>query len=329
MTEISAYMTGIPYSCIHSEKNGSALYPKERSETRCIFFPELDQSSLRACKSNMDIIFAKRNNTSIENDVNNSRVSILEQNFTRRFIPNIPEENFEYRITSKACVLVKEQMRRSTIATKDWKYNNTSIDNEVNDSRIAVFKQNFPCRLISSIHEENSKNSSLKEYERSINLIKDNSASIENEVNDNRIAILERDFTRRLISSILEENFEYGIASKTHVLVKEQMKINAIATKDWLGRIFANNFKNARILIGILQIISRFGGEEIHPAGEVMARAALVHKDEVVQETAIRAFESWGGARSLKTLENVSVSSSWVKEYLDEVISDLKLEYAC
>jgi hypothetical protein len=52
------------------------------------------------------------------------------------------------------------------------------------------------------------------------------------------------------------------------------------------------------------------------------------HKNEIVQETAIRVFECWGGESSLKILENVSVSSKWVEEYLKGVISDLKSEYA-
>jgi hypothetical protein len=162
-----------------------------------------------------------------------------------------------------------------------------------------------------------------------IDIKKDNNTSIENEVNNNRISILEQDFTRQLILNIVEEDFEYGMASKAHDIVKEQMKINAMATKDWLSRIYVNNFQNTKILIGILQVISRFGREEIYPIGETIALASLSHKEEVVQETAIRVFESWGGESSLKILENVSVSSNWVKEYLDEVISDLKLEYAC
>jgi hypothetical protein len=175
-----------------------------------------------------------------------------------------------------------------------------------------------------------SDKSLLKEFERNINIIRDNDTSIENMVNDNRISILEQGFTCRFISTVLEENFEYGIASKAHVLVKEQMKINAVAVKDCLNKIFRENFtKNIRILIGILQVISRFRKEELFPVGETMAIASLSHEDDVVKETGIRVFESWGGKDSLETLENVSISSSWVKEYLDEVISDLKLEYAC
>ncbi|MDR1884564.1 MAG: hypothetical protein LBR26_17590 [Prevotella sp.] len=101
-----------------------------------------------------------------------------------------------------------------------------------------------------------SNKSSSKEHERNIDTKKDNNTSIENEVNNKRISILEQDFTHRLILNILEEDFEYGMASKAHILVKEQMKINAIATKDWLNRIYVNNFQNIKILIGILQVIS-------------------------------------------------------------------------
>ncbi len=159
--------------------------------------------------------------------------------------------------------------------------------------------------------------------------IERNSISKENDINNNRLYILEKTITRQLISYILDEDFEYGIESKAHTLVKEQMAINSIATKDWLNRIYVDNFNNTEVLIGILRVIARFEREEIYPIGETIALASLSHKDEVVQENAIRAFESWGGQESLEILENVSISSSWVKEYLLEVISDLKSVYAC
>jgi len=155
----------------------------------------------------------------------------------------------------------------------------------------------------------------------------DNTASSENQINNRRLIELEQKFSRQFISHILEDDFEYGMDYKAHIIVKEQMKINSMATKDWLNRIFTSNYENPEILIGILRVIARFEKAEIYPIGETMALASLSHKDETVQETAIRVFESWGGIDSLKLLENVSVSSKWVKNYLDEVISDLKAEY--
>ncbi|GAB6394269.1 MAG: hypothetical protein MdMp024_0581 [Bacteroidales bacterium] len=148
-----------------------------------------------------------------------------------------------------------------------------------------------------------------------------------NKVNDKRLKEFERKFAGHFISCILEEKFEYGIESKADILVKEQMRINASMTQDWLNRIYARHFQNQEILIGLLRVISRLDKEEIYPVGYAIARDSLNHKDEIVQETAIRAFESWGGKESLKILEKASVSSKWVKDYLNEVIADLKIEY--
>jgi hypothetical protein len=156
----------------------------------------------------------------------------------------------------------------------------------------------------------------------------ENAISFENRLNSRQLIELEQRFSRQLISYILEDDFEYGMETNAHILVKEQMKINASITKDWLNKIYVDNFKKPEILIGILQVIARFERDEIYPIGDTIAIASLNHKDETVRETAIRAFESWGGFNSIKILETVTVSSQWVKEYLDGVISDLKSEYA-
>jgi hypothetical protein len=132
--------------------------------------------------------------------------------------------------------------------------------------------------------------------------------------------------TRQFINCLYEENFEYGKESQSHLFVRKQMMINPEATKEWLSELYIDNFQKTDILIGILRVISRFTREEINPIGDTIALAALLHKDEEVQETAIRAFESWGGEKSLKILQEASVTSKWVQEYLSEVISDLRAE---
>jgi hypothetical protein len=157
--------------------------------------------------------------------------------------------------------------------------------------------------------------------------INDNAISFENKLNNRYLNEFEQKFSRQFISYLLDDDFEYGMESKAHILVLEQMRINAVVTKNWLNKIYVDNFENAEILIGILRVIARFERDEIYPIGDTIAIASLSHKDEIVQETAIRTFESWGGFNSIKILENVTVSSKWVQSYLYEVISDLKTEY--
>ena len=154
------------------------------------------------------------------------------------------------------------------------------------------------------------------------------SISFENTINSKRLNALEKRFTRQFISYILEDDFEYGMVSNAYILVKEQLKINAAVTKEWINSIYVNNIKNPDILIGILRIIALFEREKFFPIGDTIALAALIHEDEIVNETAIRAFESWGGIKSIEILETISISSIWIQEYLNDVLSDLKLEYA-
>lgn len=154
------------------------------------------------------------------------------------------------------------------------------------------------------------------------------SLSSESMLNTKRLNELEKKFTQQLIGYILEDNFEYGMESKAQILVKKQLKINPSVTKNWINKIYVNSINNAEILIGILRIIARFDRNDIFPIGDTIAMASLSHNNEMVQETAIRAFESWGGEESISILANANVASKWINEYLEEVMADLKREYA-
>jgi hypothetical protein len=152
----------------------------------------------------------------------------------------------------------------------------------------------------------------------------------ENVVNKKRLTILKRQFTKELIALILDEDFEYGFDTKADALVRSQMQLNALAVKSWLNWIFVENFSNIPVLLGILRIIARLDYFEVYPEGQTMAMAVLSHKNIEVQECGVRAFESWGTIESLKILENLKdrkVSTQWLQEYIDEVVSDLRKEY--
>ena len=154
------------------------------------------------------------------------------------------------------------------------------------------------------------------------------SAVDENLVNKKRTLHLEKDFTHKLLHYLREDEFEYGFENRADVLVKNQMAINSLATKEWLNKIYVNNFKNPEILIGILRLIARFRIEVISPEGKTMAIAAIAHKNIEVQECGIRAFESWGTLDSLDILSNVKVQPDWLQDYLNQVIINIETEHA-
>jgi len=149
----------------------------------------------------------------------------------------------------------------------------------------------------------------------------------ENYINRKRLKSLKRRFTHQLLSLLIEENFEYGIDTKADALVRNQMQLNSLATKAWLNSIFVENFANTPIAVGLLRIIARIDYLDIFPEGQTMAMAALSHKNIEVQEGGVRAFESWDSLRSLEILKNLRVSTEWLQEYIDEVVSNLRKEY--
>lgn len=150
----------------------------------------------------------------------------------------------------------------------------------------------------------------------------------ENYLNKKRAIKLEKEFTNKILHYLLEDEFEYGYTNRADLLVKEQMSINKLATKEWLNKLYVSNFNKPEILTGILRLISRQNIDDISPEGKVMAIAALSHKNSEVQECGIRVFENWGTLDSLKILENVDVKSIWLKEYLLKVIDNIQIEYA-
>ena len=174
--------------------------------------------------------------------------------------------------------------------------------------------------------------STIKEEIININtktdIIFTSSAINENFLNKKRSLQLEKDFTQKLLHYLREDDFEYGFENRADVLVKAQMSINSLATKEWLNKIFVTNFKNPEILVGILRLIARFHSESISPEGKTMAIAALAHKNSEVQECGIRVFESWCTIDSLEILENIKVQLDWLQDYLNQVIVNIKKEHA-
>lgn len=155
----------------------------------------------------------------------------------------------------------------------------------------------------------------------------DISSSSENKINLKRQEALKSKFTHNLICCLVEEDFEFGLKSRSELIISEQFSVNTLATRNWLNDIFIENFQNEKVLIGLLRIIGRFEEEIIFPQGHTMALAALVHRNDEIKELGIRAFENWNSLNSLEILKHIEVETIWLQEYLNQVIKDLTEEY--
>lgn len=148
--------------------------------------------------------------------------------------------------------------------------------------------------------------------------------STENKLNKARSSILDKNYTRSFISLLKEEDFEFGYITRSEKLLNEQLKINALAARNWLNEIFIKNYHDQSVIIGILRIIGRFEPLFIFPQGQTIALAALSHSNDEIKELGIRAFEKWCSVESLEVLKSLSPTSSWLQEYIDEVITDFE-----
>jgi len=152
----------------------------------------------------------------------------------------------------------------------------------------------------------------------------DTTSSSENKINGNREEYFRKNITPKFLSLIKEEEFEFGFISRSEELIKGQLQINALATRNWLNEIFINHFDDEIVLIGLLRIISRFDENIIFPQGQTIALAVLSHSNDEIKELGIRAFEKWCSVDSLNILKKLNLNSSWLQEYVNEVITDLE-----
>jgi hypothetical protein len=150
------------------------------------------------------------------------------------------------------------------------------------------------------------------------------SLGFENQVNNARLRRLRSDFTRDLLAHVLDGEFEYGFESAGDAFVRQRLRENALATKEWINEIFLAHFHDERVVAGILRIIAHLEYEEIEPQGPTMAIAALSHESAVVQECGVRAFENWEFPGCVEYLKSLSCGEDWLQQYIETVIAGLE-----
>ena len=212
---------------------------------------------------------------------------------------------------------VDDIIKMTSAATLEVQPNQVSAEIESNYSVISPVEN---VEIITS-------NSVSQEESSFDDIIKTTSAATLEVQPNQELIRLRKEFTEELISLILHENFEYGIDTKADAFVRQHMASDTVITKDWLGRIYVENMSNIPVLIGLLRIVARLDYQQIKPLGQLIAMAALTYNDIEVQECGVRAFENWEVIDSLDILENLKVSTMWLQEYINEVVSDLREEY--
>jgi len=148
----------------------------------------------------------------------------------------------------------------------------------------------------------------------------------ENIVNEERKKEIMKKFNDDFIKKLKECDFEYGIYNELDKFFSDNLKMNSFVTKECLNELFLKYYSNEEVVVGILRVISRINYDEIKPVGQTLAMAALVHKNIIVVETAIRAFENWGKYEAIEYLKKVKIAEKWLNTYYKNVIKYLSDE---
>lgn len=151
-------------------------------------------------------------------------------------------------------------------------------------------------------------------------------SSSENKRNVPQEEYLRENLTIKFLNLIKDEDFEFGFISRSEELVKHELSTNALATRNWLNEMFIRYFDNELVLIGILRIIARLDESIIFPQGQTLAIASLSHSNNEIKELGIRAFENWCSIDSLRILKTLDLNNTWLKDYVNEVISDHQIK---
>ncbi|MBE3095888.1 MAG: hypothetical protein IMZ44_02015 [Planctomycetes bacterium] len=149
----------------------------------------------------------------------------------------------------------------------------------------------------------------------------------ENAANYARLQHYSKDLTARFLALVAECNLEYGYDSALDTFLHERLAENALATKDWLSSLFVRYIDDVAVVTGILRTVAHLDYDEVMPQGTIMALAALSHGNAEVKECGIRAFESWARPECLRILGTLGGLEPWLREYVDQVIADLKEEH--
>jgi hypothetical protein len=158
----------------------------------------------------------------------------------------------------------------------------------------------------------------------------DNTSSLRNDLSLSKFNQINKDnfhnkYDNSFLRVIREENIEYGYTNSLDTLISQLLTIDPIITAQWLNDLYIKHFSDSKVIFGILVSISRIKDESIRPSLIIMAISGLKHKDIEVREAAIRAFENWSDLASLTALKNLNQESEkWLKEYINQVISDLE-----
>lgn len=174
--------------------------------------------------------------------------------------------------------------------------------------------------------QKNSENTFLSETNYSF-IVEYNSSQLKesleknNELKKQLVEKLTPELYRDLQTYTLD-SCEISLAEKKIISIEHNFSMDVLG--DVLQGIYLNHFDEPLVLAGICDCLCRFDSSEVKPWGSTMLAGLLAHKNEIVQEYVTLLIENWADTSLLPILENITCSSTWLKDYVNEVVLYLK-----
>ena len=124
-----------------------------------------------------------------------------------------------------------------------------------------------------------------------------------------------------ILSIILQDEFIDGEISKSAIYINKAYSNDEIEyVKTALMQLYTQNTRNAKILEGIMVMISSVSYDIIEPQGPIMALGLLQHKDLAIRDRAIQCYEQWNSKKGLEALKSLDCHPKWLQQYVEKII---------
>lgn len=103
--------------------------------------------------------------------------------------------------------------------------------------------------------------------------------------------------------------------------ILEESTLSTLGTV--LQNIYLSHNDESNILCGICKYLTTYDLDEVLPWGPLILIGMLNHKDETVKEYAVMLLDNWKDETLVPVLRNLDCKSSWLKAYIQDVLSSL------
>lgn len=154
------------------------------------------------------------------------------------------------------------------------------------------------------------------------NIPANNATSLPPEIRNNNDLLIKE----RLIAIIQSCYFESGIWTEADEYFDrlKNSRGDSVNSLGLLADVVNHNLSNDHILEGVLHILSNYSYAELDPYGITISLACAVNHSPVIQDLLISCFEKWEAVEAIDILQKLELEDSWLAEYRDEVVAQLK-----